>query len=498
MSITVTGTAAGGGFSHYRLEWRLVEGHPCDDPAGWQSIGLVYPGGGSAGSVAVVSGVLGWINSTALGPQAYEVRLCVFSTSAPGSPSCCCIQFALFKHTIWISRVAIAPGAPVATPPGPFDPDANIVDSSGTLVPVGGCVSIKGSAFVGQCNDRKIQCMDLRYGIGFLPGPGQVGFNPAAYTGSLLVPTGPVCYSDPDPLVEADKRGAWNWLIGDRVLTVRWVLADLGVLGKHWKLQEFCFNSASQLPLGIMDLSGCPDGQHRCRSGKYTLLLRVDDTGSNVYYDTQHVWFDNKPITAAFHGLEGLPTCSDMSLSQFTPANAPCAKTWPINLMGIAYDEYIDELDTSYPSDNFDYYSLSITRSGGPTLTVPITPDLAMFGADPLIGTHRVGDPGVRCEPLPVVSGCPPPPAPPSLSVGQLSMLDLRVFDAVCATSIPSTEHYTLPAGFALNRGECCGYTFQLYVQDKTWSDGYAGGYHRAWSAPYAVCICNDLPMEPR
>ncbi len=42
-------------------------------------------------------------------------------------------------------------------------------------------------------------------------------------------------------------------------------------------------------------------------------------------------------------------------------------------------------------------------------------------------------------------------------------------------------------------RNTCCGYTFQLYAQDKTWSDGWAGGFHHNWSSPWAVCICNDL-----
>ena len=51
-----------------------------------------------------------------------------------------------------------------------------------------------------------------------------------------------------------------------------------------------------------------------------------------------------------------------------------------------------------------------------------------------------------------------------------LTILDLRVFDATCVGSVGSP--YSVPSGFALKRGECCGYTFQLYAQDKTWSDG--------------------------
>jgi hypothetical protein len=165
-------------------------------------------------------------------------------------------------------------------------------------------------------------------------------------------------------------------------------------------------------------------------------------------------------------------------------------------MMGIAYDEYIDEADLTYPSDNFDYYLLRITRQGGPTYSVPITPSLAppVYGPNPLRGTGRVGEPGERCEES--IAGCLPlNPVPPKAD-GVLTQLDLRVFDAVCAATLAAPV--SPPAGFALNRGECCGFTFQLYAQDKTYSNGRNGGYHRHWSLPWAVCICNDLPKKKK
>ncbi len=483
LTVNVAGTAAGGFFSHYTLEWRKVEGQTCDDNAGWKNDGVVYPGGGATGTATVISGVLGWINTTTLSASSYEVRVCVYSTQTGTAPRCCCIQFNLFKRLVWIERVA---NAPVKTPPGPFVSNAPIVNGNpgGTVVPVGCCVTVRGSAYVGDCNDRKIKCFDLRYGLNFLPGPGEIGFNPIDYFGSLL-PTGPVCYTPPD---ESDKRAPWNQVIS-RALTTRFVLTDVDFFGttiKVWKLQDFCFDSASLLP-------PCPDASHHCRSGKYTLLLDVEDTLGNHYYDTQHVWFDNKPITVEFGGLEGLPGCEDMGLKKFVPAGAPCGVAWPINLLGIVYDEYIDNADLSYPSDNFDYYSLWITRQGGPTYSVPITPSLlpAIFGPDPLKGTSRVGDPGTRCETA--IAGCPPPVFPTKFD-SLLTKLDLRIFDVVCAGSLAAP--FIPPAGFALERGKCCGYTFQLYAQDKTWSDSGAGICHRAWSLPWAVCICNDVESQ--
>lgn len=482
LTVEAVGSAGGAVFGHYTLEWRKVEGQDCQDDADWSSDGVVYPGGGATGSAPVTNGTLGWLNTTVWSAGSYEVRLCVYTFQPGGPRKCCCTQFTLFKQLVWIERVAINPGAPVQTPPGPFNANADIVNQNpgGTIVPVGGSVTIEGSAWVGECNNRKIKCFDLRYGLGFLPGPDDPGFNPADYTGSLL--TAPVCYIPPE---EDEKRAPWNWVIG-RELTTRLVKTPIEILGHTydvWKLQDYRFNSASLLP-------ACPDAHHHCRSGKYTLLLQVEDTASKMYYDTQHVWFDNKPIHVEFSGIEGLAPCTDLHLGVFALPDAPCNTPWPINLRGIVYDEYIDEADTTYPSDNFDHYALRITKQGGPTYHVPITPDLVTLGPDPLKGTKRVGEPGKRCEDdLP---GCSPVSSVPSKSSDVLTRLDLRIFDAVCASSLAAP--FAPPAGFALKRGTCCGYTFRLYARDKTWSDGWAGGYHHAWSPPWAVCICNDLP----
>jgi len=494
VGLAIEGTAAGGSFGHYTLEWRKVEGRYCEDNAGWSGLGITYPGGGASGSVPVVGGVLGWINTTVLAPASYEIRLCVYSSIQSAPRSCCCIQLSLFKVLVWIDHVA---GAPIS-PTDPFDPDAVVSDGAGTVVPVGCCVTVSGSAFVGDCNERRIKCFDLRWGIGFLPGPGEPGFNPADYAGSLLVPFGPLCYTDADPVIEASKRAFWNWVVSGTLTTALVDNIDIPSLGLQdlWKLHNFCFDSAVQLPSGVT-VTGCPDPHHRCQSGKYTLLLDVWDTLDIHYYDTQHVWFDNKPMVndkhVVFGGIKGVPACTDIHLgtdSPVLPPGVPCNIPWPASLLGIAYDEYIDETNLAYPSDNFDYYSLWITRQGGPTLTVPITPDLVAFGPDPFKGTQRVGDPGERCEPLPPVVGCPPPPAIPPKFLGLLTLLDLRVFDAVCAPSVPLP--YAVPAGFPLERGTCCGYTFQVYAKDKTVSS--SPPCHQAWSLPWAVCICNDLP----
>ena len=505
VGLEIVGSASGGFFSHYTLEYRLVEGaEPCQGEGWLSDEKIVYPGGGSTGTVAVNAGTLGWLDTTFLSTGTYEVRVCVFSSAANVPSTCCCRIFVLFKKMVWIARVADLPGAPVATPPGPFLGTTPIVSGNpappGVVVPVGGSISVRGAAFVGECGNRKIKCFDLRAAVGWHPGPEDVGFAATVPLYTIPMLAAPICYDDVD---EAKKRAQWNRRDDlESMLTVIWEKKTIGSL-QLWKLKDNPFHSHVGLPLGLSAGSPlCPDPHHRCRSGKYTILLEVQDTFGNFYYDTQRVWFDNKPMLTgthvSFRAIEGLPGCTDLHLeaenSPFVPNGAPCGVPWSVNLLGIAYDEYVDETDLSYPSDNFDFYTLYITRQGGPQWNVPIT--VSPDPGNPTHGLLRRGQPGVRCEPLPAGgTGCPPAQVVPPQSVDVLTALDMRAFDATCVGSILPAS-LRPPAGFALKRGTCCGYTFQLFAQDKTWSNGWAGGFHRAWSLPWAVCICNDLPAD--
>jgi len=499
VGLEVEGTASGAFFDHYTLEWRIAQGQNCLDDTGWSGLGFWIAGvNTNVGTAAVSSGTLGVLDTTFLQSGSYDIRLCAFDTN--GTRACCfCITFALFKKLVFITRIAETPGAYVATPPGPFSGTSPIVNSNpappGVVVPVGGPVSVWGAAFVGECQNRKIKCIDLRAAVGFQVGPEDFGFAATLPLYTIPMLSAPICYDDVPPLDEIKKR--WNRLDSPiSELTVFWKHITT-CCGQPWILKPNPFASHALLPVGI-SAAGCPDPHHRCRSGPYTILLDVTDTTMVHYYDTQQVWFDNKPmytnVHVMFHAIEGLASCTDLHLganAPFIPPGAPCGVAWPVNLLGIAYDEYIDETDLAYPSDNFDYYSLSITKQTGEVLNVPIT-----IGTDPMNPLHgllRRGQPGIRCEPLPAGGGaCPPAQVVPGQSFDVLTALDMRVFDADCAPSVPAP--YAIPPGFPLPRRTCCGYTFQLYAQDKTWSDGWAGGYHHAWSLPWAVCICNDLP----
>ncbi|HEU4885845.1 MAG TPA: hypothetical protein VFT45_26650 [Longimicrobium sp.] len=494
--VPVIGTAAGSFFGGYVIEWRKSEGElvnvdgaaaaaACSGGDGWSSDNVVYPGGGSYGAAPVVNGIVGWLDTTNATARAYDIRICLRPVPGAPPPPCCCIQFNLFRHLVWISHVA---GLPVQAPNGRFDATSPIVNTNpgGHVMSVGCCFSVRGSAWVGECNDRMIQCFDLRYAVGCLPGPDQKGFDPTAYVGSCL-PT-PVCYGPPD---ENEKRAPWNQVFAQALTTqfvqMSEILIPGGPVRKWWELRDLCWDSRG--------LAACVDLDHTCQSGQYTLLIDVEDTQGNHYYDTQCIWIDNKPIHAVLRGFEGVKSCAELSLRELNRGQG-CAQKWLVPLMGIAFDEYIVESDHSRPSDNFDSYDIWIARGcGGPWYQVPITPDFVQWHKDlftgqvtPWQGHTRVGEPGTRCE---QVLGCPTPaPTPTTPITGVLTAVDLRIFDAVCAASMD--PQFRPPPGFALQRGECCGYAIQLTVRDNTRSD-YTGNCHTA-VALCAICICNDLP----
>jgi hypothetical protein len=494
--VPVIGTAAGAFFGGYVIEWRMSAGAlvnvdgpaaaaACSNDDGWTSANVVYPGGGSSGTTPVVNGIVGWLDTTSATARAYDVRICVRGVQGAAPPPCCCIQFNLFRHLVWISHVA---GLPVQAPNGRFDGTSPIVNTNpnGHVMSVGCRFTVRGSAWVGECDDRRIRCFDLRYGVGCLPGPDQPGFDPAAYTGSCLQT--PVCYEPPD---EDEKRAPWNQVFAQALTThfeqMSEILIPGGPARKWWELQDDCWDSRS--------LPACVDLTHTCRSGQYTLLIDVEDTQGNHYYDTQCIWIDNKPIHAVLRGFEGVKSCAEMSLRELNRGQG-CAQKWLVPLLGIAFDEYIVEGDYTRPSDNFDSYDVWIARGcGGPWYQVPITPDFVQWHKDlftgqvtPWQGHTRVGEPGTRCE---QALGCPTPaPTPTTPLAGVLTAVDLRIFDAQCAASI--APEFRPPPGFALERGECCGYAIQLTVRDNTRSD--CDSPCHAAVALCAICICNDLP----
>ncbi|HKP74650.1 MAG TPA: hypothetical protein VJT67_03870, partial [Longimicrobiaceae bacterium] len=492
IGVPVIGSALGAFFGGYTVEYRFVEGEDCHGPSGWTSVGVVYPGHGAMGTSQVQNGTLAWIKTRLLPARSYEVRVCLTSTRKGESPPCCCIIFNLFKRFVWINRVGAAwvggggvydPTAPLVYPP-PGTPGSH-------LVPIGCCVNVHGAAWVGECNDRRIKCFSLLYAPGCLPGPTQPGFDPTVY--KPLPGQAPVCYTPPD---EPEKRAQGNELTSnDSILTVEWVkvvidyswlfnLPPHTVEHEEWQLRPRCWDT-TQMP-------ACLDSHHTCASGEYTLLLKVEDTHGHVYYDTTCVILDNKQLHVRLAGIRGWEQCQTLNLRPYAGAQ-PCTVPWPVPVMGTVYDEYIDPTaPLVYPNNNFDFYTLTITRNcGGPSYQVPITRDWVHFDADILTGavnklhgTAHVGIPAPVCA-------CDPQLGDPF--DGVLTTLDMRVFDAVCSGQVP--PEFRPPAGFALRRGECCTFTFTLCAQDKT-VDEYGPGHCHYGCASCCIQICNDLPQR--
>jgi hypothetical protein len=156
---------------------------------------------------------------------------------------------------------------------------------------------------------------------------------------------------------------------------------------------------------------------------------------------------------------------------------------WPANLLGVAYDELIEEGNFTAPSNNFGGYSLWIKKDGAPDPGVPIP--LPGPGAPPwsgsFVSTTRVGDPGIRC-----LNAQPPAGVIPPLSDGILAELDMRRLDAVCNPAEPD---------LTLKRGECCGYIVTLRVWDNTVCPLLSGGHHELWHT-FPLCICNNVGSD--
>lgn len=448
MVVPIHGTAAGAGFVRYVLEWSL-------NGMVWHAANFVYPpvppGNTVQGNVPVVGGLLGYLDTTLLNAGTYFVRMTVFGVNQSTVP--CSIVFSVFKKDVRILGV----GGSTALDAPWTDPAARLVDNvpalctrpAGTYeASFGSCLSVLGSAFIGGCEDaQKIKRYRLDYKAG--------------YETNCATPGWSNFWS-----VEFDTPAQY------RAINMR---TDTSVLTAYWTADclvpvpfpPWCLLNDPKALLSpsswISNVGGCQ------LSGLYTIRLEVEDTNSFTYCDTQRVWLDNKPITALIR-IDAVPKCADLFISQFA-LPPDCSVPWSLPVSGIAYDEYIDEnMPLSRPNDNFDYYVVSVTKQGGPSISIPVPgPGGACY-----YGTSRVGDPGTRC-------GMPPMPE----VIGLLALFDMRAIDPACKGFLP----YVVPDTFTTPRDECCVYTFSLTVYDRTSRPCGVSYAHSEWP----VKICNDL-----
>jgi hypothetical protein len=418
------------------------------------------------------------------------------------------VSFQIFETRVSIENVQ---GIPVQSPPGWPDPDAPLFNTGlGQVASFGTDIEIFGHAWVGTCAGRTTKRYTLSYQPGFVNDP-TVGtwtqFWEVDYNSSLqqaAIATGYIDLTSfwivnqfcpvpgmcpvPVPFITWDELIPTAWWAGPAPYTPPGVLGSAVPPGQVFPIDP-------QLP-PIWATQSLPS--INCFSGQYTLRLTVEDTMGTLYYDTQHIWFDNKPIYGEITGILGVLPCAVINLSQI-PNAGNCNVVWPLAIQGIAYDEYILESDTTHhPSDNFGGYCLTLTRQGGSesectAITLSVQLPVPMPSSPTNIGTNRIGDPGVRCA-----SASPPPMVAPTKFSNTLTTMDARMFDAVCAASAMPAP----PPLFALNRanpaidrpGECCSFFFALEVWDTTVCLAGTNGRHQPPTFIWPVYICNDLP----
>lgn len=444
LKVEVRGSAYGGAFGYYTLEFRKV-----GDPTLIAGV-VSYPGGTPTGASPVNNGTLGWIETTAQADDAYEVKLTVYAAWGGGSKICTTI-FNLLKAIVYMNRfagVSAISDTPAPGNPNPFDPDAELRDAGNDVRSIGGSMTIKGSAYVYECPGRKIK----KYGIRRtkIAAPGGEEAQPA--TGDPI----PASFTDVIEQLDystPDHYSVWTRIgPADRDLMNNWKVTTIGSTN-YIKLKAHNWNSSS------------------VASGRYSVLLTVEDTTGVTYHDIQHIWLDNDDIIGEvvefrWHNpdsgsWESIPQCMDLSLRAHGT----------IRIMGLAWDPLIDEAWWSpptppdSPNDNFGHYAMRYRKQ--------------FQGWNPLTGSIA--------SRVPALPAGPPVPVPTTADAGNLFEWDLTTLDAGAPPPPPASQ--TAPGG-QLYRGESCTFTLELFVTDTTVVPG--GPHHDKWRYE-SVKIVNDL-----
>jgi hypothetical protein len=199
-------------------------------------------------------------------------------------------------------------------------------------------------AWVGTCAGRTTKRYTLSYQPGFVNDPNvgpwtqfwQVDYNSAKQQAAIATgyidltsrwilnkfcPVPGMC--PPFPLIEWDELIPTAWWAGPAPYTPPGVLGNPVPPGQVFPVDP-------ELP-PIWATQSLPP--MNCFSGPYTLRLTVEDTMGmgNPYYDTQHIWFDNKPIYGEISGILGVLPCAVINLSQIPNAgncSVPCHGRW--------------------------------------------------------------------------------------------------------------------------------------------------------------------------
>ncbi len=467
--VVIKGTASGVFCDHYELQWR--QGGP------WQSLGIIYPGFAPQGACGVVNGTLGYLRSFPfVQPGLVELRVCVFSSKG-GPPQCCPGQFTLQRNLVWIRGVEDVNAIDL------FDPTSQPVDSTGAKRSFGNAIRINGSAVVGGCQNLDLKRYTLSYFPDFVVNPllpGFVQFWQVDYITPLQIDAGL------NKVFERWLTSSWrqpnfppgcNPFFGDYLEEAYW---------SHLFPEAFPLIPSEPTCPPPPLWTTAPLPLPNCQSGRFTLRLTTEDQGANLKHNLRQVWFDNKQITpshAHISQISGVDPCATIDLRQFAPLGGDCSLPWQAVLLGVAYDELIDILDPTNPSDNYGGYSLWIKKDGTPDpgvpLPIPGPTGFPPLWGPPFVGTTRVGNPGGDI--------CPYTTLIPAPTDGILALLDMRRLDEKCNPAEPA---------LTLKRGECCGYVITLLVWDNSICPGLSGERHELRHT-FPICICNHVGIAP-
>jgi hypothetical protein len=423
---------------------------------------ISYPGGGASGTAPVIGGTLGQLNTSSLSDGAYTITLTVH----PGgleSPATCTtsITFNLLKIGVYISLVDGVPALPNA-----FDQTAELMASIVAAQPpvirsFGGDLSLAGSAYVYGCASEEVANFELRYAR--VDGPPAVGpSQPAKNTDPLstaITDIWPLANRLHAPLVYDATKYYPCTRVGEAPTNL---IDDWGtqVIGSsvYPILVPSDWDSTAATP--------SPDD-----GGRFSLLLIVQDTAGNTYYDLQNIWIDNWQVLCQIVKFQrpgaapgtwvDVPPCTDILISWGT-----------LRIIGIAWDHLIDDgfPATAPTNDNFNQYALSFNKQFQSAESLPITSP-----------TTRVPN---ALTPVPTDTD-------PGLDNYVLADWDLTSLDAgtlplggSCGLSEPPDPNH-------LYRG--CSCTFDLTLGVSDWTDSDEPGVHDP-TVTQPLKIVNDIP----
>ncbi len=458
----IVGTASGLGFKRYELElyWNgtdnilgaIIYADNVGNPDNTLTFGDHQVIADNLGFVDLEKAILG-AGSNILISTHFEVRLHVHGID--GSVITCSSNFSITAAKAYIKRVG---GGWVPDVTNPLEELRRSDSSSGEKCSVGGNISVRGAADAYGCGNQKISTYSLWYKLDptFTEAqpPNGSAFDPSLpVNGWSNITT--VTFTNDDQRNHNKLDGTPNpsWLTNKSTWGTRTICSYIDFLPPICfsvpDLKEYYWNSAP--------------------TGKYSLLLKVEDTGGNTYYDIQRVFIDNETIKAEIKELRytgtvaTIPPCTDILI------NDGAGNARSLDIRGYATDALIDATDLTLPSDNFDKYKVLIQKQGAPgNITVksdtstPV-PNRATWSGDPI-------------EP----------------STDLLTTLDLSWFDATTPAPLDDAG-IPVPGSHRLPRGTACTYVIKLYCDDKTIVNEATDHHIPGWYFSFPVKIINDL-----